>query len=163
MTTADRPDSPEHTTPPPTAAAQVLPWAMAGVAVLAVLAGEYLLAMLSIAPFFGEYPTRTESLAIALVMISMVVLEAVLIALAWRNGRRWLCLIFALPGLAAAVAAIGLLLTTAPDDERSRPPWDITAILGGINLGLAALAVVVAVALTQRRNRIDHGAPTQPQ
>lgn len=140
----------------------MLPWVAAGVAVLVVLAAEYLLAMLSIAPFFGEYPTRTESLAVALVMISMVLLEAVLVTLAWRNGRRWLCLVFAMPGSVAAAAAIGLLLNTTPDDERTSPPWDITTMLGGSNLVLAALAVIIAGVLARRRrNAVGDGSSAE--
>ncbi len=134
-------------------AAQLLSWIAVGVGVALVLAAEYFLAMVSIAPFFGEYPTRTESLAVAVVMITMVVLEATLTVLAWRRGRRWLILLFAVPGLAALVAAVGLSLNTSPDDERTNPPWDTTAMLGGLNLALTLVVVTVGVVLATRRSR----------
>lgn len=138
--------------------AQRLPWIIVGVALIFVLAAEAFLALFSIAPLFGDYATRTESFAVALVMVSMGVLAAALAVVAWGWGRRWLILIFVLPGVVALLQAGRLALNTRPDDEMTRPPWDIVIMLSGLNLVLTAVVIIVGVQLATRRPRSARGS-----
>lgn len=133
---------------------------MVGVGLLVVLAAEWWLLMLSIAPFFGDYPTATESRVIALAMITLVLLETVLAWIAWRAARRWLVLIFVVPGTAALAQTVALLLNTTPDTETTLPSWDVVTLVGGFNLSLTLVVVVLGVVLTTRRRRQEsaHGS-----
>lgn len=113
-------------------------------------------AAISTAPFFGEIPSRDETLAGGMAALTGV-LPCVLFAVAGRlGGSRWGLALIGLPTAALLLVGVSMLTPSqGPTDlepDRAMQPADVFGRLTELNwIVVAALAVVILVVVRARR------------
>ena len=132
---------------------------------MCLLVWDWFVAVINVAPFFGEQPGRDALIESGMAMVTAVAPIGAMCAIAWRAGSRWGLLFLVAPTALLMIWGVQSLLTPGdPDDPhpgRFVRPGDVVGELTLPNWVVAALAMTVLLLARYWARRRRH-IGTQP-